>query len=155
WAEGHHQGTASDFEVGFAKGDEGTDQHQRSYHGSESTGHPQLERNMEAKPDRIRIVLPEGSSRQEEWGYQDQSMDDEVDAVISRGDRNVNRKWTGIDEGDFISAGGRTGKWVEQHTSGSGIEDMDIKSRYSLLSGADFDAQKTKWPSQMHSDDTQ
>ncbi|XP_050989875.1 nesprin-3 isoform X2 [Labeo rohita] len=162
WAEGHHQGTTSDFEVGFAKGDEGTDQHQRSYHGSKSTGHPQLERNMEAKPDRIRIVLPEGDSRQggsevwrREWRYQDQSMDDEVDAVISGGDRNVNRKWTGIDESDLISTGGRTGEWVEQHISASGIEDLDIKSRYSFLSGTDSDAQKRKRPSQMPSDDTQ
>ncbi|XP_016428183.1 nesprin-3 isoform X1 [Sinocyclocheilus rhinocerous] len=160
WAEGHHQGTASNFEVGLAKGDEGTDQHQRSYHGSESTGHPEPERNMEANPDRIRIVLPEGISRpggsevwRREWTYQDQSMDDEVDAVISGSDRKVNRKRTGMDEGDMISSGGWTGEWVEQYKAGSGIEDLDIKGRHSFLSGIDSDAQKRMRPSQIPPDD--
>ncbi|XP_059376056.1 nesprin-3 isoform X1 [Carassius carassius] len=127
---------------------EGTDQHQRSCHGSDSTGHPEPERNMEANQDRIRIVLPKGKSRPggsedwREWTYQDQSMDDEVDAVISGSDHKVNRKRTGINEGDMISSGGWTGEWVEQHKAGSGIEDLDIKDRYSFLSGIDSDAQK-------------
>uniref|UniRef100_A0A672Q509 Nesprin-3-like n=1 Tax=Sinocyclocheilus grahami TaxID=75366 RepID=A0A672Q509_SINGR len=152
WAEGHHQGMDSDFEVGLAKGDEGTGQHQRSYHGPESTGHLQLERNMEAKPDR----RPGGSEVwRREWSYQDQSMDDEVDAVISGGDRNVNRKRIGMDEGDLLRSGGQTGEWVEQHIPGSGIEDLDIKGRYSFLSGTDSDAQKRMRQSQIPPDDTQ
>ncbi|KAK2878972.1 hypothetical protein Q8A67_019763 [Cirrhinus molitorella] len=163
WAEGHYQGTSSDFEVGFAKGDKGTDLHQRSYHGSESTGHPELERNLKAKSDRIQIVLPEGISRRggsevwgQEWGYRDQSMDDEVDAVISGSDRNVNRKRIGtVEGGDLISSGGRTGEWVEQHIDGSGIEDLEIKGRYTFSSGMDSDTQKRKRPSQSPPDDTQ
>uniref|UniRef100_A0A8C2DV78 Spectrin repeat containing, nuclear envelope family member 3 n=1 Tax=Cyprinus carpio TaxID=7962 RepID=A0A8C2DV78_CYPCA len=159
WAEGHHQGTSSNFEVGLVKGDEGTDQHQRSYRGLESTGHPELERNMEANPDRIRIAFPEGISRpggselwRTDWTYQDQSMDDEVDAVISGSDRKVNRKRTGMDKGGMISSGDLTGEWVEQHKAGSGIGDLDIKDRYGFLSGIDSDAQKRMQPSQIHHD---
>uniref|UniRef100_A0A671SUA9 Nesprin-3-like n=1 Tax=Sinocyclocheilus anshuiensis TaxID=1608454 RepID=A0A671SUA9_9TELE len=152
WAEGHHQGMDSDFEVGLAKGDEVTGQHQRSCHGPESTGHLQLERNMEAKPDR----RPGGSEVwRREWSYQDQSMDDEVDAVISGGDRNVNRKRIGMDKGDLLRSGGQTGEWVEQHIPGSGIEDLDIKGRCSFLSGTDSDAQKRMRQSQIPHDDTQ
>uniref|UniRef100_A0A8C2ILK1 Spectrin repeat containing, nuclear envelope family member 3 n=1 Tax=Cyprinus carpio TaxID=7962 RepID=A0A8C2ILK1_CYPCA len=149
WAEGHHQGMDSDFEVGLAKGDEGTGQHQRSYHGPESTGHLELERNMEAKPDR-RAGGSEG--RRRECIYQDQSMDDEVDAVISGGDRNVNRKRIGMDESDLLRSGGQTG---EQHIHGSGIEDLDIKGGYSFLSGTDSDAQKRMRQSKIPPDDTQ
>lgn len=159
WAEGHHQGTSSNFEVGLVKGDEGTDQHQRSYRGLEATGHPEPERNMEANTDRIRIAFPEGSSRpggselwRTDWTYQDQSMDDEVDAVISGSDRKVNRKRTGMDKGGMISSGDLTGEWVEQHKAGSGIGDLDIKDRYGFLSGIDSDAQKRMRPSQIHHD---
>ncbi|XP_059374670.1 nesprin-3-like isoform X2 [Carassius carassius] len=144
WAEGHHQGLDSDFKVGFAKGDEGTGQNQRSYHGPESTGHLELERNMEAKPDR-----PPGGS--EAWrrgcNNQDQSMDDEVDAVVSGGARNVNRKRIGMDEGVLLRSSGQTGKWVEQHIHSSGIEDLDIKT--------DSDAQKRQRQSQIPPYDTQ
>uniref|UniRef100_A0A8C1Z2Q9 Spectrin repeat containing, nuclear envelope family member 3 n=3 Tax=Cyprinus carpio TaxID=7962 RepID=A0A8C1Z2Q9_CYPCA len=159
WAEGHHQGTSSNFEVGLVKGDEGTDQHQRSYRGLEATGHPEPERNMEANTDRIRIAFPEGSSRpggselwRTDWTYQDQSMDDEVDAVISGSGRKVNRKRTGMDKGGMISSGDLTGEWVEQHKAGSGIGDLDIKDRYGFLSGIDSDAQKRMRPSQIHHD---
>ncbi len=82
-------------------------------------------------------------------------MDDEVDAVISGSDRKVNRKRTGMDEGDMISSGGWTGEWVEQHKAGSGIEDLDIKGRYSFLTGIDSDAQKRMQPSQIPPDDIQ
>ncbi|XP_052476055.1 nesprin-3 [Carassius gibelio] len=141
-AEGH-LGMDSDFEVGFAKGDAGTGQHQRSYHGTKSTGHLELERNMEAKPDR-----PPGGS--EAWrrgcNNQDQSIDDQVDAVVSGGARNINRKRTGMDEGVLLRSGGQTGKW-EQHIHSSGIEDLDIKT--------DSDAQKRMQQSQIPPDDTQ
>lgn len=110
---------------------------------------------MEVNPDRIRIVLPKGISRpggsevrRREWTYQDQSMDDEVDAVISGSGRKVNSKWTGMDEGDLFSSGGWTGEWVEQHKAGCGIED-------SFLSGIDADAQKRMRPSQSPPDDIQ
>lgn len=110
---------------------------------------------MEVNPDRIRIVLPKGISRpggsevrRREWTYQDQSMDDEVDAVISGSGRKVNSKWTGMDEGDLFSSGGWTGEWVEQHKAGCGIED-------SFLSGIDADAQKRMQPSQSPPDDIQ
>ncbi len=113
---------------------------------------------MEVNRDQ-RIVLPKGISRpgdsevrRRERTYQDQSVDDEVDAVISGSGRKGNTKWTGMDEDD---SGGWTGEWVEQHKAGSGIKDLDIKGRYSFISGIDADAQKRMQPSQIPPDDIQ
>ncbi|XP_067223828.1 nesprin-3 [Chanodichthys erythropterus] len=153
WAEGHHQETASDFEVGLATGDKDSDQHQRLLHRSESSDHPELERNIEANQDRIRVLVPEGIARpgrfevrRRERTYQDRSTDDEVDAVMSGSDRTVNRKQRGMEGsygGDLLRTVGRTGEWVEEHMASSGIEDLDMQGRYSFLRGVDSDdAQK-------------
>lgn len=157
WADGHHQGTASDFEVGIATGDKGLEQHQRFLHRSESTDHLEPERNIEANPDRIQIVVSEGIARpgrsevrRRERSYRDQSMDDEVDAVMSGNDRTVNRKQIGIKGSygdDLLRSGGRTGEWVEEHITSSGM-DMQVKYGFS------DDAQNVMWPSQIPPDET-
>ncbi len=82
-------------------------------------------------------------------------MDDEVDAVISGSGRKGNTKLTGMDEDDMLSSGGWTGEWVEQHKAGSGIKDLNIKGRYSFISGIDADAQKRMQPSQIPPGDIQ
>lgn len=152
WPDGHHQGTDSDFEVGIATGDKGLEQHQRFLHRSESTDHPEPERNKEANPDRSRIMVSEGITRpgcsevRRERSYRDQSMDDEVDAFISGSDRTVNRKQIGIKGSygdDLLRSGGRTGEWVEERIASSGIEDLDIKYGQNVM-----------WPSQIPPDET-
>lgn len=144
WAGGHHQGTASDFEVGIATGDKGLEQHQRFLHRPESTDHPEPERNIEANPDQIRIVVSEGIARpgrsevrRREKTYRDQSMDDEVDAVMSGSDRTVNRMQIGIkgSYGDnLLRSGGRTGEWVE---------DLDMQVKYGFSDDAQIPPEMT------------
>ncbi|CAM4648070.1 unnamed protein product [Leuciscus chuanchicus] len=151
WAGGHHQGTASDFEVGIATGDKGLEQHQRFRHRPESTDHPEPERNIEANPDQIRIVVSEGiarpgrsEARRREKSYRDQSMDDEVDAVMSGSDRTVNRKQIGIKGSygdDLLRSGGRTGEWV--HIASSGIEDLDMQVKYGFSDDAQIPPEMT------------
>lgn len=130
--------------MGLATGDKDSDQHQRFLHRSESTDHPELERN---------ILVPEGIARpgrfevrRRERTYQDRSTDDEVDAVMSGSDRTVNRKRIGMEGsygGDLLRSVGRTGEWVEEHMASSGIEDLDMQGRYSFLRGVvSDDAQK-------------
>ncbi|KAK7142587.1 hypothetical protein R3I94_012063 [Phoxinus phoxinus] len=152
-ADGHHQDTASDFEVGIATGDKGLEWHQRFLHRSESTDHPEPERNIEANQDRIQIVVSKGIARpgrsevRRRESYRDQSMDDEVDTVMEE-DRTVNRKQEVTYGNDLLSSGGRTGEWVDEHSSG--IEDLDIQGKY----GFSDDAQTWMRPSQIPPDET-
>lgn len=147
-------------EVGLDTGDKGPDQYQRFLLRSESTDDPELERNIEANPDQIRIVVAEGitrpgrsEARRKERSYLDRSMDDEVDAVMSGVDRTVNRKQIGMEGsygGDLLRSGGWTDEWVEEHMASSGIEDLDMQVRY----GFSDDAQKGMRPSQILSTST-
>lgn len=135
--------------MGFATGDKESDQLQRFLHRSELTDRPELERNIEANQDRIRNLVPEGIARpgrsevrRRERTYQDRSTDDEVDAVMSGSDRTVIRKQIGMEGsygGDLLRSVGRTGEWVEEHMASSGIEDLDMQSRYTFLRGVDSD----------------
>ncbi|XP_056123130.1 nesprin-3 [Rhinichthys klamathensis goyatoka] len=151
WADGHHQGTALDFEVEIATADKGLERHQRFLHRSESTDHPEPERNIVVSEG---IARPERSEvRGRERSYRDQSMDDEVDAVMSGSDRTVNRKQIGIKGSygdDLLRSGGRTGEWVEEHIASSGIEDLDMEGKY----GFSDDAQTVMRPSQIPPDET-
>ncbi|XP_067311875.1 nesprin-3 [Pseudorasbora parva] len=154
WADGHHQVMPIDFEVGYNASDKGPEQRQRFLDRSESTVLPELERNIDANPDQIGIVVSESITRpgrlevrRREKIYQDRSIDDEVDAVMSRGDCNVNRKQIemgGSYGGDSLRSGGRTDEWVKEHMASSGIEDLDIQGRYAISDEAQKGMQRSQ-----------
>jgi len=126
--------------VGIDTGDKGLEWHM---HRSESTDHPEPERN---------IVISEGRRRRER-SYRDQSMDDEMDAVMPASDRLVNRKQIVVKdsyEDDLLRSGGRTGEWVEEHTGSSGIKDLDMQGKYSFS----YDSQRVVQLSQIPPDET-
>ncbi|KAG1972973.1 nesprin-3 [Pimephales promelas] len=147
-ADGDHQDTSSGFEVGIDTGDKGLEWHM---HRSESTDHPEPERNIVISEG---IVRPERSEvGRRERSYRDQSMDDEIDAVMPASDRLVNRKQIVVKdsyEDDLLRSGGRTGEWVEEHTGSSGIKDLDMQGKYSFS----YDAQRVVQLSQIPPDET-
>ncbi|XP_052009821.1 nesprin-3 [Xyrauchen texanus] len=165
WADGHHEGSgparASSFEVAAdpATGVEGKGQYRyqkldgQFHQGSDPTGHPNLERKMEATQGQIPDVFPDNIPRpggpevwRRERGNHDISMEDEVDTVTSEG--YLLRK-------NETRSGGRTGEWVEEHMGGSGIEDLDMQGRYDFFSGVQSDhAQRRIRPSSIPPNET-
>ncbi|XP_065108494.1 nesprin-3 [Paramisgurnus dabryanus] len=162
WADGHEDGLGSGGTSGFeggllatGAGVTGQRRHQNldgQFHlQSESIDRLEREKSMEATRIENSVVFSEGIDRPEgpevcrrETSYHDRSTtDDEVDAVISGGDRNVNKRRIEVADTRRIDLlrKSEVGEWVEDRMTASGIEDLDVQG---FLSGSHTDDTKRR-----------